>query len=587
MVESASQRRLAAILVADVVGYSRLMEADEAGTLAALKERRRTVLEPVVKAHGGRIVKVMGDGVLIEFASAVNAVQGAIELQEQMAVANEGIEDVRRIDLRIGINLGDVIGEGSDIYGEGVNIAARLESLAAPGGICISAKIHEEVKGKIKAGIEDMGAQTLKNIASPVGAFRIVHIPRSVAPATISTRVEKPSIAVLPLDNMSGDPGQVYFADGISENLITDLSRFRDLTVIARNSSFAYRGKATNISQISRELGASYVLEGSVQRVGDRVRVTVQLIEGATGKHLWADRYDRQIEDIFAVQDEITETIVGTLATSYGGRLQKAWQARPGAGGARNFQAFDHFLRAQEAFLTFTEEDTRRARELFQEAVRLDPAYAKAHAKTAWTHLVDVNFGWSKSPKESFAQALASANAAIAADDDEAWGHWAMAGCYLFQGQQKRALVEFERALALNPNDADVITDIAYCLSYSGRTDEALEFAHKAMRLNPHYPEWYLMQLGPIYFNARQYTKAVETLNRIRTMDTASIQLHLAASQAAMGHQEPARRAVERALELDPSATISRWASPESVPYQREEDREHFEVNLRKAGLPQ
>ena len=443
------------------------------------------------------------------------------------------------------------------------------------------------MKGKIEAGIEDMGSQALKNIASPVGAFRIVSIVRSIAPATISTRVEKPSIALLPFDNMSGDPGQVYFADGISENIITDLSRFRDLIVIARNSSFAYRVKATNISQISRELGANYVLEGSVQRAGDRVRVSVQLIEGATGRHLWADRYDRQITDIFAVQDEITETIVGTLATSYGGRLQKAWQARATAGGARNFQAFDYFLRAQEAFLTFTEDDTRRARELFQEAVRLDPTYAKAHAKTAWRHLVDVNFGWSASPEKSFAEALASANAAIAADDDEAWGHWAMAGCYLFQGKHERAEAEFERALALNPNDADVITDVALCLSYSGRSEEALELAQKAMRLNPHYPEWYLMQLGPIYFNAREYAKAIETLNGIRTMDTASIQLHLAASHAAMGHQEPARRAVKRALELDTSASISRWASPESLPYRQEEDREHFRVNLRKAGLPE
>ena len=403
MAESSVQRRLAAILAADVVGYSRLMGQDEGGTLVAVRKLRVEVIEPKIIEHQGRLFKTMGDGFLVEFPSVVNAVACAVVIQNAMSVRNADLPEHRAIQLRIGVNLGDVIVEGDDIFGDGVNVAARLEGIAEPGGICVSAKVHEEVKGKINVSLENMGTQVLKNIAIPVDAFRIGFSANSMSPTTLSNRVDKPSVAVLPFDNMSGDPSQVYFADGISENIITDLSRFRDLTVIARNSSFSYRGNAVNIMKISRELGASYVLEGSVQRAGDRIRVNVQLIEGGTGKHLWANRYDRQIEDIFGVQDEITEIIVGTLATSYGGRLQKAWQSRPGIGNARNFQAFDHFLRAQEAFLTFTEEDTTSARELFQEAVRLEPAYAKAHAKCAWTHLVDVTFGWSKLPEESFA----------------------------------------------------------------------------------------------------------------------------------------------------------------------------------------
>jgi adenylate cyclase len=586
MAEQRVQRRLVAIVMADVVGYSRLMEMDEAGTLATLKERRKVIVAPVVRAHDGRMVKVMGDGVLIEFTSAVNAVAAAMELQEKMARANEELPEASHIVLRIGINLGDVIGEGGDIYGDGVNIAARLETLAQPGGVCISAKVYDEVHGKIEFAANDMGEVELKNIAKPVRAYRIATGATAAPPISIPDRSDKPSIAVLPFDNMSGDPSQGYFSDGITENIITNLSRFRDLAVIARNSSFAYKGKSPNVSLVSRELGASFVLEGSVQRAGATVRITAQLIEGATGRHLWADRYDRNVEDIFAVQDEVTETIVGTLASAYGGRLRKAWEGRKQAGGGRNFRAFDCFLRGLQSFDHFTKEDVARARGHFLEAIDIDPGYAKAHAKLAWTYMVDVGFGWTDSPEDSLASALDSANKSIAHDDDEAWGHWALAGYHVNTGQHDLALAEFDRAFALNPNDADVMTDMAWCLSYSGRARDGLDLANKAMRLNPHYPEWYVAQRGAIYFDAERYADAIATLEKLRSIDTISVRLYLAASHAALGHSADALKAVQRVLEMDPQATVARCTSPAMAPYKEPRGVEHFRDNLRKAGLP-
>src|SRR5262245_20976358 len=318
--ERTQQRRLAAVLAADVVGYSRLMEQDEAGTLAALKARRKDVLDPLLAKNRGRVFKVTGDGVLVEFASAVNAVQCAVDLQEGMAAANADVPEDRHIVLRIGINLGDVMVEGNDLYGDGVNIAARLEALAEPGGILISSTAHDHIGTKVKVRLEELGTQSLKNIAEPVRAYRVVGTPAVVVAASKPV-TEKPSIAVLPFANLSGDATQNYIGDGITENIITDLARFHDLFVIASNSTFAYKGKPVKIQEVSRELGVLYVLEGSTQISGDRVRISAQLIEGTTGRHLWAERYDRRMEDIFALQENIAEKIVGALATAYGGRL--------------------------------------------------------------------------------------------------------------------------------------------------------------------------------------------------------------------------------------------------------------------------
>jgi len=312
MAEERVQRRLAAILAADVVGYSRLMEQDEEGTLAALKGRRREVLEPLAAHHQGRVFKVTGDGVLVEFASAVNAVQCAVDLQQAMAAANGDQPDDRHIVLRIGINLGDVMVEGSDLYGDGVNIAARLEAIAEPGGILVSGTAHEHIKNKIKVGFDDLGSQTLKNIAEPVRAYRVTGTP-AVTVAASKPATDKPSIAVLPFTNMSGDPDQQYFSDGITEDIITELSRFHGLFVIARNSSFQYRDKAVDVRLVARELGVQYLVEGSVRRMANRIRITAQLIDARTGSHMWSERFDCSISELFEVQDEVARTIVATL----------------------------------------------------------------------------------------------------------------------------------------------------------------------------------------------------------------------------------------------------------------------------------
>ena len=349
MAEERVQRRLAAVLAADVVGYSRMMQVDEAGTLAALKSRRTEILQPLVSKHHGRIIKVMGDGVLVEFASAVEAVNCAVALQEGMAVANEAAEERRRVVLRIGINLGDVMVEGGDLYGDGVNIAARLEALADPGSVVVSEKVHQETVGKLECGFEHLGDQKLKNMPEPVRVYRVSAVPapsRLVMPT--KEPASKPSIAVLPFTNMSGDREQEYFSDGITEDIITELSRFRNLVVIARNSSFSYKGKPTKTETIARELGVQYVLEGSVRRAGQRIRVTAQVISAANDKHVWAERYDRELSDIFTVQDEIAHNIVGTMAVELEAEsLEQARRKSPA-----DVQAYEHWLRGMRALVS-------------------------------------------------------------------------------------------------------------------------------------------------------------------------------------------------------------------------------------------
>jgi adenylate cyclase len=586
MAEERSQRRLAAILAADVVGYSRLMETDEAATLAALKSRRKNVLDPLVAKHQGRIFKTTGDGVLVEFASAVNAVQCAVDLQQALAAANSGQPEDRQIVLRIGVNLGDVMVEGGDLYGDGVNIAARLEALAEPGGILVSGTVYDHIKSKVKVGLEDIGAQTLKNIAEPVRAYRADGTPGTAATAHGDVG-ERPTIALLPFVNMSGDRAQDYIGDGLTESIITGLSRFRDLNVIASNSSFVYKGKAVKVQDASRELGAGYILEGSVQKAGERVRITAQLIDGKTGRHIWAERYDRGMDDIFAVQDEVTGLIVGTLATSHGGRLRKAWQERRQASGTGNMLAMDYFLRGMDFLNRFTRDDNELAKEFFAKSAELDPGYAKPIAKIAWAHYLDANLGWTASAQDSLAKGLKYAKAAIALDDDESWGHYALAGYHVYTGRFDLAISAYEKALSLNPTDADILMDFAMCLCSAGRKKEAIEIAQSAMRLNPHCPEWYLAQMGELCFEAHRYAEAVVAFERLTSMDTVHIRLIEAASHAALGQADQARCAVERALQLDPQATVRICTSAERAPYGDLGDREHFRENLRRAGLPE
>ena len=579
------QRRLSAVLMADVVGYTAMIGADETGTLRAVKTCWAEVLMPLVAQHSGRIIKFMGDGVLVEFPSAVGAVECALSVQDALADPNQGGAEHLRITLRIGINLGDVIIDGDDIFGEGVTIAARLEPLARGGDICVAANVHDAVRGKLNFAAEDLGQVHLKNIADPVRVYRLSRDsarPRTSAETRSAEAVL--SIAVLPFDNMSPVPEHGYIGDGIAENIITDLSRFRDISVIARNSSFAYKGKATRVQEIRRDLGVNYVLEGSIQKAGERIRVTAQLIEGESGKHLWAERYDRRVDDIFAVMDEITETIVGTLATTYGGRLRKSASEKASDAGPTSFSAFDHFVRGVQELNKFTQESIPASIELYREAIRLNPRYAKAHAKLAWGHLMMLFFGWADDEAATLKLAQDAAERAIWADESEAWSHWALAGCALMEFKHDLMIDRMLRAIELNPSDADVLTDMGAFCAYAGRAEEGLVYALKGMRLNPHHPVFYADQLGQIYFDARKYADAIRTFEGIRSLKTPSILVYLAASHAALGHDAAARKVAAELLAREPQSSATYWTK--RISYKLHEDREHMAINLHRAGLP-
>lgn len=581
-------RRLAAIIVADVVGYSRMVGADEAGTIAAVNERWASILKPLVRENDGRVVKFLGDGALIEFPSAVNAVRAGLALQVRMRQENDRGGDSKAIELRIGINLGDVISEGDDIFGDDVNIAARLEALSKPGEICVSQAVYDAVRGKLEVVADDLGEVGLKNIAKPVRAFQLrtgVHTTEPMK--AVGNEDNRLSIAVLPFENMSGVPEHDFIGEGIAENILTDLSRFKDLTVIARNSSFAYKGKATRIQDIRRDLRVNYILEGSVQRAADRIRVNAQLIDGVSGKHVWAERYDRRADDLFAVMDDMTELIVATLATTYGGRLRKAATESAAKSGPTSFQAFDSFVQGMVELNRCTKESVERAGELFAAAIKANPRYAKAHAKSCWVHIYKINFGWSDDNTASLRTALQFAEAAVAADDSEAWGYWAVAGCDMQAGRHDRAISGMMRAVELNPNDADVLADMGLFLSYVGKAEEGIPFALKANRINPNHPEYYDDQLGQVFFTARHYDEAIRAFESIRNHVTPATLVYLAASHAAAGHIERARAVVDELLVKEPGSTIATWTSADFVPYKHDRDFEHLAAYLRAAGVPQ
>jgi TolB-like protein len=568
-----ANRRLAAILVADVAGFSRLMEADEAGTHAALKDRHKTIIEPIVHEHGGRIVKLMGDGLLIEFASAVNALEAARELQRKMAEANEPLADYRRILLRIGINLGDVIEDGSDIFGEGINIAARLEALADPGGICVSAKIHDETRGKVAAAFDDMGEQSLKNIASAVRVYR-VQGPHA-APKKPPPLPAKPSIAVLPFTNMSTDTEQEHFADGLTEDLITDLSRNAGLFVIARNSTFAYKGKSVDVRRIARDLGVRYLLEGSARRAGGRVRINVQLIDAVGGGHMWAERFDRNLEDVFAVQDEVTAKIVEALI----GRLA----APPPRNRPKSMEAYDLCVRAR-ILTEHTPQAAREAHLLLKQAIALDPDYAEPrrwlalNRFMAWAH-------WGEPIDPNRSLAIEMAQKAVALDPNDSGCHWILGLVLAYENRWVESDAEWARSFELDPNHADAWahhSDICYL---RGQTTEGLEQIEKAFRLNPRPVSWYYWLLGQAQYAVRQYEAAVMTLRHEETYRTGS-RRNLAASLAQLGRLEEARREAEMFLLSNPHFTISGWLSGQPFREEGNAVRDHFIEGYRKAGLP-
>jgi len=583
-------RRLAAILAADIAGYSTLMGADEAGTVRDLKAHQ-TVILPVVAEHGGRIIDTAGDGILAEFPSVVSAVECAVAIQRIMAQRNADVEENRRLRFRIGINQGDVVFDDARIYGDGVNVAARLESIAEPGGICISRKVYEDIIGKLQLAFVDAGEQQLKNIAQPVRVYRIsgerLAAPRATARPALALP-DKPSIAVLPFTNLSGDPKEDYFSDGITADIITELSRFSELFVIARNSSFQYKGKSPDIRQVGRELGVSYVLEGSIRRAGDRVRITGQLIDAATGVHRWADRYDRDLKDIFAVQDEVTHTIVSTLAA----HVRKAESERVRAKPPNSWQAHDYYLQSADALASFnasfSKEDLYKARHLVQQSLAIDPNYARSYAilartyDAAWLHPLDSDH---LNPS-ALDQAHQFARKAVQLDANLPLVHTCLGVVLTCRREHDAAIAAFERAIALNPNFVD--WPFALALVRAGNSTRAIDVLKTYMRLDPFYAPFALGLLGSAHYMLKQYSEALPLLRDYvsQAPNSRSGHVWLAATHAQLGQVEEARAEIDEVLRLQPDATIN-GTLRRILTFKSANDEKHFFDGLRKAGLPE
>jgi adenylate cyclase len=581
-------RRLAAILAADVVGFSRLMEQDEAGTLAALKARRKDSLEPLVAKHAGRVFKVTGDGVLVEFASAVNAVQCAVDLQQAFADANRDLSDERRIVLRIGVNLGDVMVEGGDLYGDGVNIAARLETIAEPGGIVVSEDAHRQVRNKLATGFDDLGAQTLKNIAEPVRAYRATGTPVvAVAPPEGKTP-SKPSIAVLPFDNLSGDPGQEYFSDGVTEEIISGLARLHWLFVIARNSSFTFKGKAVDVKQVGRQLGVRYVLEGSVRKSGERVRITSQLIDAASGAHLWSDRFDGALSDIFDLQDKVTASVVGAIEPA----LRHAEIERARAKPTESVDAYDLYLRALALHGSYTLEGTRRALRLLERAIAIDPSYASALALAAHCNLRQWTAGWISLPTPLVEEGIRLARLAARAGQDDPVALW-MAGLVLALsgGAVADAGALIDRSLAINPNSAQAWMAAGFVRAYAGEVETAIASLEQSARLSPLDPLAFLVWHGIAiaHFSAGRYDEAARWADRtLRESPDFVAGLRLKGALCGLlGQREEGRDIIRRLLALNPDATVAGVGTLLRQVIGIPRLAETLLQGLRQAGLPE
>ncbi|MCH8139211.1 MAG: adenylate/guanylate cyclase domain-containing protein [Proteobacteria bacterium] len=581
------KRKLAVILAADVAGYSRLMGADEEATLKTLGAYRE-IIDGTIARHDGRIFSTAGDSVVAEFASPVEAVRAAISIQEELSVRNAGLADERKMHLRIGINLGDVMVQGENLLGDGVNVAARLEGLADPGGICISGDVYNQIETKLALGYDDLGFQDVKNIARPVRAYRVVVEPGPGA-VTVpglqpqrSPVTDKPSIAVLPFVNMSADPEQEYFSDGITEDLITDLSKISGLFVVSRNAVFLYKGKAVEPQRVSQELGVRYVLEGSVRKAGDRVRISAQLIDPPTGYHLWAERYDRDLTDIFALQDEITEKIVAALEV----KLTEGEQEQVARRYTDNLEAYDYFLRGRAYQARATKETNVQAREMFERAIELDPSFAGAYAVLSHTHWRDWSFQWSEDP-QALERAFEAAKRAVALDDSLPLAHTYLGWAYVFRKQYEEAIAEGERAIVLDPNFAEGYARLGHILSLAGRPQEAVDSVKKAMRLDPHYRHSYLYFLGHAYYAMEKYEEAIAALKKgvTRNPDLMVSHLLLAVIYSELGRKEEAQAEVAETLRISPRASME--GQRERMPFKDQAVLERFIDGLRKAGLPE
>lgn len=581
------ERRLAAVLAADMVGFSRLMEVDEAGTLARLKTHRVELIDPAIAKNRGRIIKTTGDGMLAEFYSVVDAVLCAAEVQRRMARRNADVPPPRWIQFRIGINLGDVIVDQSDIFGDGVNIAARLEALAEPGGICVSGAVRDQVGDRLDGvQFDDLGEQSVKNIARPIRVFRIrlVEGPAglldgsntALAPPGVS---KKPSIAVLPFANMSGDPEQEFFADGLTEDIITELSRFHDLLVISRNSTFVYKGKAVKVQDIGREFGVDYVIEGSVRKAGGRVRVTVQLIDAETDRHIWAERYDRELQDIFAIQDEMTRAIVATLP----GRVEAATHDRTKRKPTDNMPAYECVLAAKLLHHRSTRDDNAQAQTLLNRALAMDPNYAHAHAWKACVLGQCWIYGWCADRETTFEQVASELEIALALDDNDADVHRILAALNLTRHDYEKATYHQERALALNPNYDLVVVQQGELLTWLGLPEEGIDWIRKAMRLNPYHPERFWSHLGRAYYCAEKYAEAAEAFSRITRPDYTH-HAFLAGIFAQMGNAVAAGAHAAEVLKREPAFSVANHLATQH--YKQQVDRQRYEAGLLRAGLP-
>ncbi len=631
MAPSGAKRRLTTILAADVEGYSRLMRADEEATLATLKTYRE-IIDGLIARHDGRIFGTGGDSVLAEFGSAVEAVRAAISIQEELRVRNAELAETRRMHFRIGITVGDVMVEGDNLFGDGVNVAARLEGLAEAGGICISGSAFEQVKNKLTIGFEDIGPQEVKNIDEPVSAFRLVPgseaapaktptsarkwrpwalaaaavaaiavigvavwqynrepemqatAPEAATPKAAGQRAalplpDRPSIAVLAFDNMSGDPEQEYFSDAISETIISNLAQLPGLFVIARNSSFSYKGKSATATHVAEELGVRYVLEGSVQRQGDRIRIIAQLIDARADEHVWTNTYDREVSDLFDLQDEISRSVVTNLQM----KMKYAIHTT----GTRNLEAYDLGIRAKMAYLRQTEEDNAQAIALASRAIELDPEYGRAYAYLAIARTGNWRSVWGDSPENTIERAIELAQKAVELDISDYYNHWILALSLRNSGQFDLAMAEYRRAIALGPNEPDVLNSMANLERLLGKHEDSFRTIKQAMRTNPFYPFWYPPNLGVTSYMRRDYEQAIASMNESLSLNPTSYRpdVWIAASYAQLGRQEEAETAAEIALKKNPKFTIAKFAR--SLPYADPADTDHMLEGFRKAGLPE
>ncbi len=584
------ERRLAAILAADVVGYSRLIRADEEGTIAALKALRADLIDPKLAEHNGRIVKLMGDGMLVEFASVVDAVRAAVETQEAVTEHNADLPENKRIEFRVGINLGDVVIDGDDIHGDGVNVAARLEGIAEPGGICVSGMVYEGVRDRIDVPFEDLGEQEVKNIERPVRVWRwlsgVGAAPAGALGATDSPPLpDKPSIAVLPFDNMSGDPEQEYFSDGISEDIITELSRFHWLFVIARNSSFAFKGQSVDIREVGRKLGVRYVVEGSVRRTGNRVRITAQLIDAVNDNHMWAERYDRDLEDIFAVQDEVTRSIVSNIEP----QLASSERQRAHRKSTDSLGAWECYQRGLWHLYQYQAEDSIEALKFLQRAIELDPNFASAFAGLAFTLYYNVILGFSREPAADIARALEAGTTAVRVDENDPFAHVALGRVYTAKGEHGAAIQSCDRAITLNPSYASAHFGRAHSLWMSGRPEDAIRSHDEAMRLSPRDPLLWAFQASKAIalILLGRYDEALDWARKAQRQPSTSLWAFMPEVSALglMGRTEEARAALERVRRLKPDVTCT--FATQVLPFSQSADREHFLRGLLEAGVPE